>query len=125
MKKAFTMVELVFVIVIIGILSAIAIPKLAATRDDAVITKAKVTVASLRSALATERQKNILKGDFSDINASVAVGFLEYGLPSEWAVNGNDFVFTGPVGDCTFNLANNRLTVDTGDCDAGSGLNDL
>ena len=38
-KKAFTMVELVFVIVVIGILSAIAIPKLAATRDDAHITK--------------------------------------------------------------------------------------
>ena len=38
-KKAFTMVELIFVIVIIGILSAIAIPKLAATRDDAEISK--------------------------------------------------------------------------------------
>lgn len=34
MKKAFTMVELIFVIVIIGILAAVAIPKLAATRDD-------------------------------------------------------------------------------------------
>ncbi len=38
MKKAFTMVELIFVIVIIGILAAVAIPKLAATRDDAVIS---------------------------------------------------------------------------------------
>jgi len=35
MKKAFTMIELIFVIVIIGILAAIAIPKLAATRSDA------------------------------------------------------------------------------------------
>ena len=38
MKKAFTMIELIFVIVIIGILAAIAIPKLAATRDDAKIS---------------------------------------------------------------------------------------
>ncbi len=36
-KKAFTIIELVFVIVIIGILSAVMIPKLIATRDDAKI----------------------------------------------------------------------------------------
>ena len=35
MKGAFTMIELVFVIVILGILAAVAIPKLTATRDDA------------------------------------------------------------------------------------------
>jgi len=35
MKKSFTMIELIFVIVILGILAAVAIPKLAATRDDA------------------------------------------------------------------------------------------
>ncbi len=32
---AFTMIELVFVIVVLGILAAVAIPRLAATRDDA------------------------------------------------------------------------------------------
>jgi len=36
LKKAFTSIELIFVIVIIGILSAVAIPKLSATRDDAI-----------------------------------------------------------------------------------------
>ena len=68
-KKAFTMIELVFVIVIIGILSAVAIPKFAATRDDAIMTKAVTTVASIRSAIATERQKRILRGSFTAITA--------------------------------------------------------
>ena len=66
-RKAFTMIELVFVIVVIGILAAIAVPKLAATRDDAVITKAKTVVSAVRSSVNTERQKRILRGDFTAI----------------------------------------------------------
>lgn len=66
-RNAFTMLELTFVIVIIGILSAIAIPKFAATRDDATIAKAKTTVASIRNAISSERQKRILRGQFNPI----------------------------------------------------------
>ena len=52
MKKAFTMIELIFVIVIIGILSSIAIPKLVATRDDAKISFIATEVADGVSEVA-------------------------------------------------------------------------
>ena len=65
MKKSFTMLELIFVIVVIGILSAVAVPRLFATRDDAVLVRVKTDVANIRSAIANLRSKNLMKGEAS------------------------------------------------------------
>jgi general secretion pathway protein G len=127
MKKAFTMIELVFVIVVIGILSAIAVPKFAATRDDAVITKARTTIASVRSAISTKRQKNILRGVFEDLNAStIGTNFsklLEYNTTScstdrcgGWSTSSLDFTFHGPTGDVVYTYQNKKLECTSGKC---------
>ena len=124
MRKAFTMVELVFVIVIIGILSAIAIPKFAATRDDAEVSKGRAEVAAMRSAIATERQKRILSGDFDNILAAEVPGLLQYGLSSKWS----GLTFTGPSGStCVFSVPTTGTDTNKlikGTCGV-SGMNDL
>jgi len=127
-RKAFTMLELIFVIAVIGILSAIAIPKFAITKNDAVISKTKTTIASVRSALATKRQKRILRGEFTDLNKTSIgdnfINLLELKVKDcnltgceGWETGGSaiapTYTFHGSDGDVVFNLTNNRLVCDT------------
>ena len=62
MKKGFTMIELIFVIVILGILASVAIPRLSGTREDAEISAA---VANLRTLLGDAASYYVVKGTFT------------------------------------------------------------
>ena len=62
MKKGFTMIELIFVIVILGILASVAIPRLAATREDAEIS---TTIANLRALISEVSSYYVGHGTFS------------------------------------------------------------
>ena len=61
MKKGFTMIELIFVIVILGILASVAIPRLAGTRTDAEIS---ATVANIRTLISDAASYYAVKGEF-------------------------------------------------------------
>ena len=62
-KRAFTIIELIFVVVLLGILATIAIPRFSESIKQADITKAKSKVAAIRSGLQVYKNKHILVGD--------------------------------------------------------------
>jgi prepilin-type N-terminal cleavage/methylation domain-containing protein len=90
MKKAFTMIELIFVIVVIGILAAVAIPRLTASRTDAMISVGLTEIGQLVTEMSTEYTSKgtytLLKNIVTDI--SIYTG----GACNILAVNINDGV---------------------------------
>lgn len=144
MKRfGFTMIELVFVIVVLGILAAIAIPRLAATRDDAQVAKGRSDVSAIRAAIVSERQARLLQGQSAyinkldhvgnasadgdmlfDNNGSASSTLLQYGIASastngHWrktAANTYQFRALGVDTQFTYTQATGRF-----DCVAGSG----
>lgn len=134
-RKAFSMIELVFVIVILGILAAIAVPKFAATRTDAEITKGRSDIASIRTAIMNERQGRLLKGDSDWIN-SLSAGtttlfdgngsseLLMYGITSgtstgHWKTTDNafpyihyDFIINNSNCSFTYDSSNGKFVLD-------------
>jgi general secretion pathway protein G len=148
-RKAFTMVELVFVIVILGILTAIAIPRLAATRDDAEIAKGRSDIAAIRAAIISERQTRLMRGesayitklhngtagDFTtlfDTNGSSTL--LQYGIVTQDNKNGhwdNTVGGTDHAWTYTFRVMNTDNTFTYNDqngtfkCTSGAHCGDL
>ena len=99
-QKAFTMIELVFVIVVIGILSAIALPRFGDAADSAYFAKAKATLVTVRVAIKTERQRRILRGDFKKIgdlgdDTTNAFGLMEADSDGNQAT-----IFQYPIVNC-------------------------
>ena len=75
MKKGFTMIELIFVIVILGVLASVAIPRLAATRDDAEVAKA---ATNLTTAVSDLTAYYTAKGHFRSGSASSAAKISDF-----------------------------------------------
>lgn len=59
MKKAFTMIELIFVVVILGILASIALPKFMGTQDQAAEANVKQQIQQIRASIQSERMQRI------------------------------------------------------------------
>ena len=99
MRRGFTMLELVFVIVILGILSSIAGVKIFATRDDALIARARSDVASIRSGIINRYSSNMMRGSFGypaqleKSGSSVPFDDVIQGGAKDWTKSGNNYTF--------------------------------
>ena len=62
-RKAFTLVELVMVIVIIGLLAAVVVPKFSDMKTEAQDAAEKATVAGIRSGIKLSHMTELAKGN--------------------------------------------------------------
>lgn len=79
MKKGFTLIELIFVIVVLGILASVAIPKLSSSRDDAYQVKGKSDVSSIKAGINRFKMEQIASGNYT----SVTMATLDDATPLE------------------------------------------
>lgn len=126
-SRAFTIIELVFVIVVLGILASIALPKLSDTVVQADIAKGRGDVATIRSAIANERKSNVIKGSASypttlDDATGLFGAILTYPMTDSatsgnWnktAANQYRFYIGSTPTDFTYNPATGIFTCTTG-----------
>lgn len=98
-ESGFTLIELVIVIVILGILAAVAIPKYEDMREQAMVATIKGQLGSIRSAVAIQYARNALNGSatFPVLDGTI---FADGRIPKE-PVNNSSAVKTTPGVDNT------------------------
>jgi type II secretion system protein G len=102
-KRGFTLIELLVVVVILGLLAAIAIPKMSATKDKSKMASVK---SDLRNTMTAE------EAYFYD--------FATFGTLSQLMANSNYSLSTGNTGTVTATSNGYTATISNGTISSGS-----
>ena len=115
LQKGFTMIELIMVIVILGILAAVALPRFYDLQTDARKAKADAILGTIRSASAIAHSAALVNGMTAAAGVTQKVTmegqtvYLDYGYPKGDA--------TGIVLAANISAANDGVTIDTATAD--------
>lgn len=69
-KKAFSLLELIFVIVVLAIIASVAVPKLSGTKSSAIVSTIKQDIATISSSVQTY---HLLNDGIESITDSVSI----------------------------------------------------
>ncbi|MDZ4258588.1 MAG: prepilin-type N-terminal cleavage/methylation domain-containing protein [Gemmatimonadales bacterium] len=115
-RKGFTLIELLIVVVIIGILAAIAIPKFAATKDKAKLASVKTDIKNVMTAQ---------EAYFSDWNAyanTIPSTLFTPTVGNTLTVAGSTSSFSATVVNASISGTPDQCTVTVGDGTATDGV---
>ncbi len=136
MKKAFTLIELIFVIVVLGILAGVAIPRLFPVITTSKIKKLQSQVSAIRVAIGNQYSKNIISGvnacpplEKSTTDNTLFENILTYPIYKnkgdvKWDGNGSDYNATIGSIVVTFHYDNNPDDNCKFECQNVSGTSD-
>ncbi|HRH81947.1 MAG TPA: type II secretion system protein [Thiobacillaceae bacterium] len=108
-QSGFTLIELIMVIVILGILAAVALPRFYDLQKDARVAKAQAILGTIRSAMAISHSAALVNnqtGATGSITMEGSTVGLTYGYP-----DGEDESGNGIVTAANLNEANDGVSI--------------
>ena len=122
-KQGFSLIELIFVIAVLGIIAAVAVPKLMDTRSSAIVSTIKQDISTITTSI---QSYYMVHGKIENISDSVNIN------TSTWDVDGKKAVFESDGSACvTIEIDDNNLKISVNNTSTGtckklheSGVND-